>query len=93
VQLLDLGAHLDPELRRPGWKRLIEQEALRVAHDRAAHRDALPLAAGERLRFALQSASIPRIFAARATLWSIAAFSTPRSLSPNAMFSYTLMCG
>ena len=47
VQLLDLGAHLHAQLGVEVGQRLVEQEHLRVAHDRAAHRHALPLAAGE----------------------------------------------
>src|SRR5882672_9554125 len=47
VQRLDLGAHRDAQLRVEVGQRLVEQEHLRLAHDRAAHRDALALAAGE----------------------------------------------
>ena len=41
----DLRAHLDAELRVEVRERLVHQEGLRLADDRAAHRDALPLAA------------------------------------------------
>ena len=47
MQLLDLGAHIDAQLRIEIGERLIKQEQFRVAHQRAAHRDALALAAGE----------------------------------------------
>ena len=47
VQRLDLGPHLHPELGVEVRERLVEQEDRRVAHDGAAHRDALALAAGE----------------------------------------------
>ena len=47
VQLRERGAHADAQLRVEVRERLVEQERLRLAHDRAAHRDALPLAAGE----------------------------------------------
>jgi hypothetical protein len=40
-----LGAHLHAELGVEVRQRLVHQEALRVADDRAAHRHALPLAA------------------------------------------------
>jgi hypothetical protein len=50
----DLGAHLDPQLRIEVRERLVHQERLRLADDRAAHRDALPLAARERARLLLQ---------------------------------------
>ena len=45
VQFLDLGAHRDAQLGIEVGERLVEQEYLRVAHDGAAHRDALALAA------------------------------------------------
>src|SRR5690348_11351849 len=54
VQLLDLGAHLHAKLRVQIRQRLVEQEHLRVAHDRASHRDALALAAGELARVAVE---------------------------------------
>ena len=46
----DLGAHLHAQLRVEVRERLVHQERLRLAHDRAAHRDSLALAAGERAR-------------------------------------------
>ena len=54
VQLLDLGAHLDAELGVEIGERLVEQEELGIAHERAAHRDALALAAGELAGLAVQ---------------------------------------
>ena len=54
VQLLDLGAHLDAQLGVEIGERLVEEEDLRVAHDGAAHGDALSLAAGELARAALE---------------------------------------
>src|ERR1019366_6521514 len=54
VQLLDLGAHLHPELGVQVGQRLVEQEYLRVAHDGAAHGHALAPAARELARVALQ---------------------------------------
>ena len=50
----DLGAHLHAELGVEVGERLVHQERRRLAHDRAAHRDPLPLAARERLRLALE---------------------------------------
>ena len=47
MQLLDLGSHLHAQLGVEIRQRLVKQEHLRVAHDRASHRDALPLPAGE----------------------------------------------
>ncbi len=52
VQLLDLEAHLHAQLRVEVRQRLVEQEHRRLAHDRAAHRDALALAARELPRLA-----------------------------------------
>ena len=50
VQRLDLGAHLHAQLRVEVGERLVEQEHRRLAHDGAAHGDALALAAGKRCR-------------------------------------------
>ena len=50
----DLRAHLDAELRVEVREGLVHEERLRLADDRAAHRDALALAAGERARLALE---------------------------------------
>ena len=47
VEFLDLGAHLDAQLGVEVGERLVEEEEQRIAHERAAHGDALPLAAGE----------------------------------------------
>ncbi len=54
VQVLDLGAHLDAQLGVEVGERLVEQEQRRVARQRAAHRDALALAAGELAGLAIQ---------------------------------------
>ena len=45
MQLLDLGAHVGAKLGVQIGQRLVEQEHLRIAHDRPAHGDALALAA------------------------------------------------
>ena len=50
VQPRQLGAHRDAELRVEVRERLVHQERLRLAHDRASHRHALALAARERRR-------------------------------------------
>src|SRR6266851_1727444 len=47
MQLLDLGAHLHAELGVEIGERLVEQKHLRIAHDGAAHGDALALTAGQ----------------------------------------------
>ena len=46
VQRAQLAAHQFAELRIEGAQRLVHQEAHRLAHDGAAERDALPIAAG-----------------------------------------------
>ena len=56
VQRADLGAHRHAELGVEVRERLVEEEDRRVAHDGAAHRDALALAAGELARQPLQIA-------------------------------------
>ena len=61
VQLLDLGAHLHPQLGVEVGERLVEQEHLRIAHDRPPHRHALALAAGELARLAASSGAISSI--------------------------------
>ena len=54
VQFLDLGAHRDAQLGVEVGQRLVEQEHLRVAHDGAAHGDALALAARQLPGIALE---------------------------------------
>ena len=54
MQFLDLGAHLHAQLGVEIGQRLVEQKHLRVAHDGAAHGDALALAAGQLARIALE---------------------------------------
>ena len=50
----DLGACLDAQLGVEVRERLVHEEDRRLADDRPAERDALPLAAGELLRLALE---------------------------------------
>ena len=45
IELLDLGAHLDPQLGVEIGKRLVEQEQRGIAYQRPSHGDALALAA------------------------------------------------
>ena len=54
MQALDLDAHLGAQLGVEVRQRLVEQKHLRIAHDAAAERDALLLAARQLLRLALQ---------------------------------------
>ena len=54
MQLLELDAHLHAQLGVEVRQRLVEQEHARMAHDGAAERDALALAAGQLARLALE---------------------------------------
>src|SRR3546814_14386230 len=54
VDALDLGAHLDAQLRVEVGQGFVEQEDLGVAHDGAPHGDALALPPGELLRLAVE---------------------------------------
>jgi hypothetical protein len=58
AELLVLLADVDADLRAQGGvevgQRLVEQEQLRAADDRAAHGDALALASGQRARQAIE---------------------------------------
>ena len=54
MQFADLHPHLHAQRRVEVRERLVEQERLRLAHDRAADGDALALAAGELARLAVE---------------------------------------
>ena len=54
MQFLDLGAHGDAKLGVEIRERLVEQENLRITHDRPAHGDALTLPAGELARITVE---------------------------------------
>ncbi len=54
MQFADLEPHLHAQRRVEVGERLVEQERLRLAHDGAADRDALALAAGELARLAVE---------------------------------------
>ena len=54
LELGDVRPHLDAQLGVQVGERLVHQEDLRQPHDRAPHRDALPLAARELARLAVQ---------------------------------------
>ena len=94
MQLLDLRAHLHAQLGVEVRERLVEQEHLRIAHDGAAHGDALALAAGELARIALEQGveaeDLGRALDAGCRSPPCGAL---RSLSEKPMFSATVMCG
>src|SRR5581483_7783831 len=54
LNLLDVRAHLDTQLCVEVRQRLVHEEDRGLAHDRTAHRNALPLAAGERAGLSLE---------------------------------------
>ena len=84
-----LGAH--PRVERA--ERLVEQQHRRVDRERAGEAHPLPLAARELRRVAVRRARrAARARAARATRSRISAFGRLRIFSPNATFSYTVMC-
>ena len=59
AQALELDPHLGAQLGVEVGERLVEQEHLRVAHDAAAERDALLLAAGQLARLAVEQFADP----------------------------------
>ena len=88
LQPLDLAARLHAQLGVEVGERLVHQEHLRVAHERAAERDALLLAAGELARACGPAArSSSSDAAARRTRASISSFGALRRRSPNARLS------
>ena len=83
LQALDLEPHLHPQLGVEVGERLVEQEDRRLAHDGAAHGDALALAARKLARPAVQEG--PELEDRRrpcATRLSISAFGMPRIFRP-----------
>ena len=59
LQARDLGAHVHAELRVEVRKRLVHEKRLRLTHDRPAHRDPLPLTAGERAGLSVEELREP----------------------------------
>ena len=94
MQLLDLGAHVDAQLGVEVGERLVEQEEHGIAHQRAAHRDALALAAGELRRLALEQAvDLQQVRRRAPTASSCCGFGTPRHSMPKVMFARTVIDG
>ena len=93
LQSPDLRPRLRAQLRVEVRERLVHEEDLRLAHERAAERDALALPAGERARLAVEERLDPeqlgRLLDAAADLGALSL----RILSPNARFCRTLICG
>jgi hypothetical protein len=93
VQVADLARIDDAQLGVEVGQRLVEEKQLGFAHDGAADGHALALAAGKLPWALLQSGVSCSILAAAVTLLSTPALARPGSRGPNAMLSYTLMCG
>ena len=94
VELGELEPHLHAELGVEVGERLVEEEDLRVAHQRPADRDALALAAGELRGLAVDVAR--RAAGARATLSDFSAisrFGAPATSRLKPMFCRTVICG
>jgi hypothetical protein len=82
LQLLDLDAHLPAQLGVEVGQRLVEQEHLRVAHDGAAHGDALALAARQFARPAIEQMRQFQRLGADCTRLSISSLAMPRLRRP-----------
>ena len=94
VQRGDLRAHLHAQLGVEVRQRLVEQEDRRLAHDRAADRHALPLAARELRRPALeQRVELQQLRRGLHLGVDLARAACAMFSRPNAMFWYTVMCG
>jgi hypothetical protein len=93
VQVLQLRAQLRAQLGVEVRQRLVEQEHRRLAHDGAAHGDALALAARERAGLAVEIRSICSMRAASAMRFVDLGFGMPWFFSPYSMFLRTDMCG
>ena len=75
-------------------KRLVEQEGRRLAHDGAAHGDALALAARQLGGSPVEEGSdLQDVGSALPPVFAVEAWSAPRIFRPKAMFSATLICG
>ena len=90
----DLGAHMAAQPRVEIRQRLVHQEGFGPPRDRAAHRDALPLAAGELAGLARQMLlEFQQLRGLRAPSLRYPPCATPRAERPNPMFSATVICG
>ena len=94
MQLLDFGPHRDAQLGVEIGQRLVEQEHLRIAHDGAAHGDALALAARKLARIAVEiGREAQDIGGLRAPSAPISAAGAFLSLSEKPILSATVICG
>ena len=93
MQPRQLGAGLYPQLGVEVGERLVEEEHLRLPHDRAAERHPLALAARQLRGLPLEHALEAEDSAAASTRSAICSAGIFRIRSPNARLSRTLMCG
>ena len=93
LQRGDVGAHLHAQLRVEVRERLVHQEDARLADDRAAHRDALALAARELRRLALEVVGQAEQLGDLAHARSRSAFFTFAICSGKPMFAATVRYG
>ncbi len=94
MKLGDLDTHLYTKLCVQVGKRFVHKEYLRITNDRTSHGNTLSLTTGKSLRLTIQKICPGQEFlAASRTFLSISSFGTFRSFRPNAMLSYTVICG
>ena len=94
MQLGDLDAHGNAQLGVEVGQRLVEEEDLRVAHDRPPDGDALALAAGELRGLALQQLfHLQRARRDRRRARRSPPCATRAMRSEKPMFCSTVMCG
>ena len=86
MELRERRAHPDAELRVEVRERLVHQERLRLADDRPAHRDALPLPAGEVRGLAVEQVLEPEQRRDLLHPAPISRFGVWRTLSPKPRF-------
>ncbi len=90
----DLVAHRHPRRGVERRQRLVEQQRVRLEHQRASERDALLLAAGELRRQPLGEPAEADLLEHRVgARRRRSASGTPRTRSGYATFSHTRMCG
>ena len=93
MQMSELRARVEAELRVEVRERLVEQERAWLAHDGAAQGDTLPLAAGQLPRLLIEELLDLQRRGDRANPRVDGGTIDARMRSPNARFSATVLCG
>ncbi len=94
VQALDLDPQVGAQLGVEVGQRLVEQEHVHVAHQRAADGDALALAAGQGAGLALQQRlDLQDLGGAGDALLDLGLGHAARSCRPKDRFPSTVICG